>query len=207
MIEVLKQALNALEYYGWHTDDCGRFGCDCGYDKAITSLQQSIAELESQDPFAWAEFDGEGGYRLMLYENNETYAEDWNKTNPNHIGWVEPIYKYPPQRTKQEPVKDDHQSFIDSLPTDGDDKMFMQIDHWARKSYKRHQFSVRGQTITAADAFESHIVWAALRWAKENTHPPQRTWVGLTDEDCKGMNAGDRVVAMWANRTLKEKNA
>ena len=36
--------------------------------------------------------------------------------------------------------------------------------------------------------------------------PPQRPWVGLTDEDCKGMNAGDRVVAMWADRTLKEKN-
>ena len=40
------------------------------------------------------------------------------------------------------------------------------------------------------------------------THPtpPQRKWVGLTDEDCKGMSAGDKVVAMWADRTLKEKN-
>ena len=38
------------------------------------------------------------------------------------------------------------------------------------------------------------------------TTPPQRTWVGLTDEECKGMSAGDRVVAMWAARTLKEKN-
>ena len=74
----------------------------------------------------------------------------------------------------QEPVQDDHQAFIDSLPTDNDDKMFMQIDHWARKSYKRHQSLVRGQAVTTADAFESHIVWAALRWAKENT-PPQRT--------------------------------
>ena len=35
---------------------------------------------------------------------------------------------------------------------------------------------------------------------------PQRTWVGLTDDDCKGMSAGDKVVAMWADRTLKEKN-
>jgi hypothetical protein len=32
------------------------------------------------------------------------------------------------------------------------------------------------------------------------------TWVGLTDEDCIGMSAGDKVVAMWANRILKEKN-
>jgi hypothetical protein len=60
-----------------------------------------MTQDESQEPFAWAEFDGEGGYRLMLYENNETYAEDWNKTNPNHIGWVKPIYKHPPQRTEQ----------------------------------------------------------------------------------------------------------
>lgn len=36
---------------------------------------------------------------------------------------------------------------------------------------------------------------------------PQRPWVGLTDEDCKGMSAGDRVVAMWADKTLKEKNS
>jgi hypothetical protein len=39
------------------------------------------------------------------------------------------------------------------------------------------------------------------------TTPPQRTWVGLTDEDCKSMSAGDKVVAMWADRTLKEKNS
>ncbi len=38
------------------------------------------------------------------------------------------------------------------------------------------------------------------------THPPQRTWARLTDEDCRGMSAGDRLVAMWADRTLKEKN-
>jgi hypothetical protein len=34
----------------------------------------------------------------------------------------------------------------------------------------------------------------------------QRPWQGLTDDDCKGMSAGDRVVAMWADRTLKDKN-
>jgi hypothetical protein len=43
-------------------------------------------------------------------------------------------------------------------------------------------------------------------WKPLYTTPPQRTWVGLTDEDCRGMSAGDRLVAMWADRTLKEKN-
>ena len=42
--------------------------------------------------------------------------------------------------------------------------------------------------------------------AIQNTTPPQRAWVGLTDEDCKSMSAGDKVIAMWADRTLKEKN-
>jgi hypothetical protein len=92
MIEVLKQMYQLLL-----TEPHAPAVCD----QLEVILRQAIAELESQEPFAWAEFDGEGGYRLMLYENNETYAEDWNKTNPNHIGWVEPIYKHPPQRTEQ----------------------------------------------------------------------------------------------------------
>jgi hypothetical protein len=69
------------------------------------------------------------------------------------------------------PVQDEHQAFIDSLPTGSDDKMYMQIHHWARQSYKHHQSLVRGQMITAADASDTHIIWAALRWAKENTPP------------------------------------
>ena len=35
---------------------------------------------------------------------------------------------------------------------------------------------------------------------------PQRTWVGLTAEDMKGMSYGDKVVAAWADRTLRGKN-
>jgi len=38
------------------------------------------------------------------------------------------------------------------------------------------------------------------------TTPPQRQWVGLTDEDCKRMSAGDKLVAMWAEAKLKERN-
>ena len=38
------------------------------------------------------------------------------------------------------------------------------------------------------------------------TESPQRPWVGLTDEDCKRMSAGDKLVAMWAERILKERN-
>ena len=38
------------------------------------------------------------------------------------------------------------------------------------------------------------------------TESPQRQWQGLTDEDCKRMSAGDKLVAMWAERILKERN-
>ena len=37
--------------------------------------------------------------------------------------------------------------------------------------------------------------------------PPQRQWVGLTNEDCTRMSAGDKLVAMWAEAKLKEKNS
>lgn len=66
----------------------------------------------------------------------------------------------------------DHQAFIDAL-SDPEDKMFQQIDAWARKSYRHHKSSIRGQQITASDSFDSHLVWAALRWAKENVQPSQ----------------------------------
>ena len=60
----------------------------------IGKLLLKIKELESQEPVAvaWRTFDGEGGYEYRTYENNESYADDWNKRNPNHKGWVDPLY-------------------------------------------------------------------------------------------------------------------
>jgi hypothetical protein len=43
-------------------------------------------------------------------------------------------------------------------------------------------------------------------FAQQYTTPPQRTWVGLTDEDCKNMSEGDRAFVMWVEAKLKEKN-
>jgi hypothetical protein len=92
-----------------------------------------------------------------------------------------------PPTAQPAPVQDEHQAFINSLPTDSDDKMYMQIHHWARQSYKHHQSLVRGQMITAADASDTHIIWAALRWAKENTPPaaqpaPVQPVASMSDE-------------------------
>jgi hypothetical protein len=55
-IEAMKQALEALKDFGNHRHDCPQWptytepekypACDCGYDKAITSIDQAIARAE-----------------------------------------------------------------------------------------------------------------------------------------------------------------
>jgi hypothetical protein len=60
--------------------------------KSQDALRQAIVEAEKQEPVAWRTFDGEGGYEYRTYDGNESYADDWNKRNPNHKGWVEPLY-------------------------------------------------------------------------------------------------------------------
>jgi hypothetical protein len=48
------------------------------------------------DIFAWATFDGEGGYDLRLFENNEGYMADWLETNgARYARWVFPLYTSP----------------------------------------------------------------------------------------------------------------
>ena len=88
---------------------------------------------------------------------------------------------------------------------------------------ERRQGGFQAKRAMAANKLQEPVAYLCenavghkyFRWKKPSssykpialyTTPPQRTWVGLTDEDCKGMNAGDKVVAMWANRILKEKN-
>jgi hypothetical protein len=87
MIEVLKQIQQCLK--------------DKMYAHAEMYLLEAIAELESQEPVAWRTFDGEGQYEYRAYEENESYADEWDKRNPNHKGWVDPLYTHPPQRTEQ----------------------------------------------------------------------------------------------------------
>ena len=55
MIEVLKQARKALEESLYATTDKSQFLAF----EAITSLRQAIAELESQEPVAWMDKDGD----------------------------------------------------------------------------------------------------------------------------------------------------
>ena len=55
-----------------------------------------VAKPRKQEPVAWRTFDGEGGYDYRTYDMNENYAKEWDKQNPKHKGWVEPLYTSPP---------------------------------------------------------------------------------------------------------------
>ena len=58
-IEAMKLALDALEVYGEHSQDCPQWPtytkpedypkCDCGYDDAIAALRQQISEAEQRE--------------------------------------------------------------------------------------------------------------------------------------------------------------
>ena len=98
--------------------------------------------------------------RNLLTDGNPRPECNWGMLNASDL--YAAIAKAAAERV------DEYQAFIDTLPRGCDDKMYMQIDHWARQSYVRHKSSVRGQQITAADSMETHIIWATLRWAEEN---------------------------------------
>ena len=90
MIEVLKQALEALEFFN-ETAICS---ADTGIsNEAITSLRQAIAELESQEPFTY-------------YRHYDGGTQEWPDER------TIPLYTHPPQRTEQEPFAWVH-NFID----------------------------------------------------------------------------------------------
>jgi hypothetical protein len=103
--EALRLALEAFEYTGLKWPQV---------EEAITAIK---AALEAKDePVAWRTFDGEGGYDYRTYENNEDYANDWDKRNPKHKGWVEPLYTTPPQqKAKDERVQVSPLQFVEMV--------------------------------------------------------------------------------------------
>ena len=58
------------------------------------AFAQGAASQLAKEPSAWMTFDGEGNYEYRSYEDNENYAEEWQKRNPNYklSGWVFKLY-------------------------------------------------------------------------------------------------------------------
>ena len=111
----VQQALEALEYIRsttvWQADKHAA-------NPAINALKAALEQPErwvksycggkpnyttptEQEPVAWRTFDGEGGYDYRTYDDNENYRDEWDRRNPNHKGWVEPLYTHPPRREWQ----------------------------------------------------------------------------------------------------------
>jgi hypothetical protein len=100
-----QQALEALEKSETWVPDEGfgmlRLEAQRKHEAAITALRAALEQPEQAEPVAWRTFDGEGGYDYRTYDDNENYRDEWDKRNPNHKGWVEPLYTHPPRREWQ----------------------------------------------------------------------------------------------------------
>lgn len=87
----------------------------------------SPPKREDAEPVAWREFDGEGSYLFMEFEGNESHQTEWKRRNPNHKGWVEPLYLNPPKR---HPMTDDEITKLHHIEEFGffcDEEEFLQI--------------------------------------------------------------------------------
>jgi hypothetical protein len=87
----LKLALNEMAEHS-------PMACALGEYHLRPLIQQAKAaprpvQGDAVEPFAWAEFDGEGGHDLRLYENNEDYHQEYVKRNGDKFAsWVFPLY-------------------------------------------------------------------------------------------------------------------
>ena len=100
---------NAAIHVGENLCSVGPFGYyDMTADQWLTwalsvvTVHSFPPQRTEQEPVAWRTFDGEGGYDYRSYEDNESYADDWNKRNPNHAGWVDKLYTH--SQPEQKPV-------------------------------------------------------------------------------------------------------
>ena len=67
-------------------------------DRIADLLEEAADEIESYSQFAWATFDGEGGYYLRLYDMNEDYKDNYIERNgEKYKDWVVPLYIKEPE--------------------------------------------------------------------------------------------------------------
>ena len=78
---------------------------------AAEPLRERLEQPE-QEPVAWREFDGEGGYDYRTYDDNENFRDEYIKRNgQRYASWVEPLYTTP-QRREWVGLTDDQVSAI-----------------------------------------------------------------------------------------------
>jgi hypothetical protein len=182
MIEVLKQMQEALREYHYYTIDAGlpnQSMLNKGY-AAFQAGKQAIAELESQEPVAWMDADGN------VSDNND------------HKCFPIPLYTQQPQRTEQnfcprcgKRTNDIHtctppQNIEQDLSEQGRKKSAILGNNIEEMVNNGLPF------LTALDT--------ALKVYDHHTprlHQPQRTWVGLT---------ADEIWNEWLEQSKPERN-
>ena len=91
MIEAMKQALEALEFF----NDTSNSAMDKAMSEdAITLLRQAIAELESQEPHSWYSVK----HDEWMTEKTRKDHERLNSYTHKVCGFDLPLYTHPPQR-------------------------------------------------------------------------------------------------------------
>lgn len=88
-------------WYGIGARDVEEVLLQAAHHKLVAVRQHFVkgtSPQEQAEPVAWRTFDGEGGYDYRTYDDNENYRDEWDRRNPNHKGWVEPLYTHQPRQ-------------------------------------------------------------------------------------------------------------
>ena len=196
MIEVLKQALEALEYYGWHTDDCDTLECDCGYDKAITSLRQAIAKAEDNYQGSDA---AKAAHMMDLYT---ALGVRWGDDPFAVIAKMRSIAEL----ESQEPVATGMKKLTVTLQ---DRPIDLELAQYKRMFEAACSALGAVSDALGCDPEEGGAEPLLIAIEELKSHPPQRTWQGLTDEEAQWLYDKCRTPSTLIDMVeakLKEKN-
>ena len=210
MIELLKQAIGAVEY----ADAClkkqltTKTKHEYAQDLLIisgASLRQAIAELESQEPVAWK-------WRVKNYCDWPNWsvslkrpADSGHAQYPRTEGYEDiPLYTTPPAQPPPEQQEPD-EDWKDGLIAQQEETILWQATRIAelldQQAAQPAPLSVTGSVTQITPTNLTGVII---------TNPPaQRTWVGLTDEDRYEFAAAQyswEELLIAAEAKLKEKN-
>lgn len=155
-LELIRRALQ------YNLDQESDFQDNADKDLAEKALA-AFDRLVSQEPAAYPRTK-DGEYQISPGANRPH-----DRAGGHSTPWTA-IYTSPLAQQEAEPVDDG--------------AMFDWIDARARETFSRHKSVARGQQITAADNPESHLIWAALKWAE--AHPPKPAALPARCEYCNG---------------------
>jgi hypothetical protein len=132
MIEVLKQALEALEFFS----DTSNSAMDKAMSEdAITSLRQAIAELESQEPVAWMHQNKFTGKTTIIW--------DLGLATPNQ-NW-KPLYTHPLQRTEPKVCCQEYDTCLEPCTPRGEhlaQRTWVELTDEETSGFTQHEMSV-----------------------------------------------------------------